>query len=80
MTIEELKALSDAATPGHWLDPGNGYIEGATRHIADVRYRNGEADRAFIVAAVNHVREVVLPKPERPISEYDWETEGRGGT
>lgn len=54
--IEALRELSDAATPGRWHDPENGYIEGGSRHIADVRYRNGDADRAFIVAAVNYVR------------------------
>lgn len=51
--LDALRNLAAAATRGPWFDPGNGYVEGGTRHIADVRYRNGDADRALIVAAVN---------------------------
>ena len=59
--LDELRALSDAATPGPWhveqmRGKRDGYIRAGGRTVGDLRYRNGEPDAAFIVAAVNYVR------------------------
>jgi hypothetical protein len=54
--LDALQAAAKAATPGPWsatLKRGkrDGYIRSPLRTVADVRYRNGEADAAFIAAA-----------------------------
>ncbi len=60
----------DAASPGPWSlsetrGKRDGYVKDANgRTVADLRYRNGSADGALIVAAVNYVRSRLRPVPE----------------
>jgi hypothetical protein len=62
--------LSDEATPGPWAattTPGfvTGHLTANGRNIADMRYRNGHADAALIVAAVNYVRDILSRQAEK---------------
>ena len=63
--LDELRALSEAATPGRWLVPAGDddiYNERQKKTIA--RWMDPE-DSAFIVAAVNYVRSL-LSDPTEP--------------
>ena len=57
-TTDRLRALLAEATPGPWQatekrGKRDGYVRSGDRTLADMRLRNGEADAALIVAAVN---------------------------
>ncbi len=70
--LERLRALSEAASKGRWhqyVVTGE-YVKADNATVADCRYKNGKADAAFIVAAVNYVRDLLARDvgagPERP--------------
>jgi hypothetical protein len=58
---EELRRLSEAATPGPWHQYAitGEYVKAPTGTVADCRYKNGEPDAAFIVAATSWVRHLI---------------------
>ena len=78
--------MSDAATPGPWakdawsnrvivappVDPPPGW---RATSIVDARYKNGAADAALIVAAVNYVRSL-LPASAEAASTSTSSTSG----
>jgi hypothetical protein len=76
---EELRRLSDAATPGLWWAERGGWVqpEGIDEPVAKALGQPGaqkDADAAFIVAAVNYVR-ATLSGPTAPLDEAWREAE-----
>ena len=74
--------LSDAATPGPWAATTSpefvtGHLRANGRNIADLRYRNGHADGALIVAAVNAVRAALSQPAPAGVREQITESELR---
>lgn len=52
MTDQELRRLAEAATPGPWKWTAKQRVSemNTGRSVADLRYRNGDADAAYIAA------------------------------
>lgn len=72
MKLEDLRPLSEKATPGPWVEETEGWNGGGIDTAWKDKYGSpltvvetgpdgmvGEADKAFIVAAVNFVRELL---------------------
>lgn len=78
--------MSDVATQGPWYvrGPRDNYIRAGyapdAKTVADVRYKNGDADAAFIVACVNYVRSrLSVSSPQsRTVFHFEDGTTGPG--
>lgn len=73
-TLSELRALSEAATPGDWMFlmtgseggsvlPADVKLRGRVARVAERSFEEDQANGRLIAAAVNHVRSLLASQP-----------------